>query len=300
MPYESEFKAGFDEPPADTPALWFLFQGYRLVVSHDDEKIQIPLIREPADIGLIPLRQQYLGQVIRDAEMVHCLCGEIDENVELPAGYTIENLRTLYASLDEQSFWLAGRAVQIVDWDRTNQFCGKCGSRTVQQKNERAKICPHCGLTSFPQLAPAVIVRVQKRTPDGPLILLARAKRFPTSMFSVLAGFVEPGETLEECVQREIHEEVGISVNNIAYFGSQPWPFPHSLMIAFTADYKDGELAANPDEIAEAGWYSAENLPAVPGPPSIANRLINTWLAENPQVQSLQTGIEKSWGRTVD
>jgi NAD+ diphosphatase len=189
-----------------------------------------------------------------------------------------ENLRPLYFTLDETTFWLAGRAVQIVEWDRTHQYCGRCGRTTIDQTLDRAKICPNCGLTNYPRLAPAVIVRVQRSTPTGPEVLLARAQRFPTSMFSVLAGFVEPGETLEECVQREILEEVGLSVKNVAYFGSQPWPFPHSLMIAFTADYDQGEIVVEPNEIAEAAWFASGALPNIPPPPSIANRLITTWL----------------------
>jgi NAD+ diphosphatase len=120
---------------------------------------------------------------------------------------------------------------------------------------------------------------VERRDAAGRRILLARAQRFPTAMFSVLAGFVEPGETLEECVQREILEEVGLRVKNIRYFGSQPWPFPHSLMIAFVAEHEAGEIVVDPGELAEASWFAAEALPVIPPPPSIANRLITAWLA---------------------
>jgi NAD+ diphosphatase len=267
-------------PPegVSSPALWFLFKGFRLLVYQDGNRARIPLIASPDELGVSLVRRQYLGQLTEESEIVHCFCGEVGEDVEPLPGMAFENLRPLYFTLDETSFWLAGRAVQIVDWDRTHQFCGRCGQPTVDQTHERAKICPNCGLTSYPRLAPAIIVRVQRHSAAGPEILLARAQRFPTSMFSVLAGFVEPGETLEECVQREILEEVGISVKNITYFGSQPWPFPHSLMIAFTADYDRGELAVDSIELAEAGWFAAGSLPNIPPPPSIANRLITTWL----------------------
>lgn len=279
------FITGIVAPSQEGPALWFLFQGYRLLVLSEETGARIPLIADLGQQGLMPIRQQYLGRLTTDAGDIHCLCGEVSEDTIAPPGYAFESLRPLYSRLDEQSFWLAGRAVQIVDWDRTNQYCGRCGREMTTHTHDRSKVCPNCGLTSFPRLAPAVIVRVQRMTATGPEILLARANRFPTSMFSVLAGFVEPGETLEDCVEREILEEVGITVKNIDYFGSQPWPFPHSLMIAFTADHESGDIAVDPIELAEAGWFSPESLPTIPPPPSIANRLITSWLNETAGVR---------------
>lgn len=268
---------------ANRPALWFLFRGFRLLTCRGE----MPRLSSPDESGLSLVRHQFLGYLNDAFQSVPCYCGELDDDTVLPDGCALENLRALYAGLDETIFWLAGRAVQIVDWDRNHQYCGRCGRSTISHVSERAKVCPECGLTSYPRLSPAVIVRVQQMTPNGSQILLARAKRFPsTTMFSVLAGFVEPGETLEECVQREILEETGISVRNICYFGSQPWPFPNSLMIAFTADYAGGVLAADPHELEEAGWFSADALPLVPPPPSIANRLISTWREANARETS--------------
>lgn len=269
-------------PPraVEEPAAWFLFQGFRLLVFREGSAVSIPLLASPEEAGLLPIRRQYLGRLNGDSRAVDCFCGEIAEGEEPPPGFAFENLRPLYLSLDETAFWLAGRAVQIVDWDRTHQYCGRCGHPTADHATDRAKVCPNCGLTQYPRLAPAVIVRVQRQTAGGSEILLARANRFPTAMFSVLAGFVEPGETLEECVQREIQEEVGIRVKDINYFGSQPWPFPHSLMIAFTAEHESGELKVDMLELAEADWYAPERMPAVPPPPSIANQLITAWLAD--------------------
>jgi NAD+ diphosphatase len=186
-----------------------------------------------------------------------------------------KDLRQVYGLLEEDLFVLGGRAVQIVEWDRTHQYCGRCGSRTHTKETERAKVCPQCGLHNFPRLSPAIIVAVER----GDEILLARSAHFPQGMFSVLAGFVEPGETIEECVVREVKEEVGITVGNIRYFGSQPWPFPHSLMLGFTAEYVAGELKLDPTEIAEAGWFRADALPSIPGRISIAGRLIK-WFVE--------------------
>lgn len=262
--------------PAE-PALWFLFRGARLLVGGAD----VPRIASPADLGLSVVRWQYLGRLESADGPTHCFSGEVADETPAPQGMAFENLRALYLRLPETLFWLAGRAVQIVDWDRTHQFCGRCGSPTQNQIHDRSKACPVCGLTNYPRLAPAVIVRVERRDEGGRRILLARAQRFPTAMFSVLAGFVEPGETLEECVQREILEEVGLRVKNIRYFGSQPWPFPHSLMIAFVAEYEAGEIVVEPGELAEADWFAADTLPAIPPPPSIANRLIVAWHEES-------------------
>lgn len=280
-----EFVSGISAPSHEGPALWFLFQGYRLLVRHTKTGARVPLLHHPAEIGLQPVRQQYLGYLAEGSGQLHCYCGEIDDGVVAPAGFSFEGLRPLYSQLDEQLFRLAGKAVQIVDWDRTNLFCGRCGHATAASADDRSKICPNCGLTSFPRLAPAIIVRVQRMSANGPEILLARAKRFPTAMYSVLAGFVEPGETLEECVEREIQEEVGLAINNIRYFGSQPWPFPHSLMIAFTADLESGDITVDPIEIADAAWFPAGNLPNYPPPPSIANRLISSWLSKIASVE---------------
>src|SRR5690606_32955256 len=137
---------------------------------------------------------------------------------------------------------LAGRAVQIVDWDRTHQFCGRCGSPMERLDNERAKKCPACGLSNYPRLSPAIIIAVTRRINGQNRLLLARNHRFPPDRYSVIAGFVEPGESLEDCARREVQEEVGIQIQNIRYFGSQAWPFPNSLMLGFTAEYAGGDI----------------------------------------------------------
>lgn len=274
------FTTSISPPSTTEPCLWFIFKGFRLLVIRRETDAAIPRFSLPDDAGLWVERRVYLGTLDYDTGSIHCYCGEVSESTEAPNGYVFENLRPLYSLLDEDSFRLAGRAVQIVDWDRTSRFCGRCGHETVVQTIDRSKICPECRLTDYPRLSPAIIVRVTKQTERGPEILLARAQRFPTAMFSVLAGFVEPGETLEECVAREIGEEVGIKVRNIQYFGSQPWPFPHSLMIAFTADHDSGELCLDPVELAEAAWFTPQALPVIPSPPSIANKLIQDFIAQ--------------------
>ena len=254
------------------PGYWFAFCGSRLLVLKDGERqVVAPLVGSLQELGLEPLRTHYLGAL----QGTPCYSAELPPDSKAPPGMIFGGLRRLYGLLADDFFWLAARAVQIVDWDRTHQFCGVCGERTESSEYERAKRCPHCDHTSYPRLAPAIIVAITR----GDKLLLARNQRHPQGLYSVLAGFVEPGETLEACLMREVKEEVGIDVKNIHYFGSQPWPFPHSLMIAFTCEYADGELVLEDEEIADAQWFTATNLPNIPPPISIARRLID-WFVE--------------------
>ncbi len=257
---------------------WFIFRRFDLLLSDDDEQTDVPTLNSPAELGLEPLASHYLGASSDGETFTHSFAADVDPEAEPPTGMTFVGLRSAYGRLSETAFQIAGQAVQIVNWDRTHQYCGRCGHETEDSSTERAKICPNCGLTSYPRISPAMIVRVQRAREDGTReILLARNQRFPSGFYSVLAGFVEPGETLEECVRREVFEEVGIRIGGIHYFGSQPWPFPHSLMIAFVADYESGDIIVDQDELDEASWFTAESLPHYPPPPSIANRLIEAW-----------------------
>jgi ADP-ribose pyrophosphatase YjhB (NUDIX family) len=191
-------------------------------------------------------RRIYLGYLTgADGATSHCYAAEVAGDAAIPAGLSAEGLRQLYGRLAEPLFGLAGRASQLVAWDRTHQFCGQCGAPTVASASERARHCPQCGLAHYPRIAPAIIIAVVRRQADGSRLLLARNHRFPAGRYSVIAGFVEPGETLEECARREVREEVGVEIRELRYFGSQPWPFPNSLMIGFTAEYAGGELVVH-------------------------------------------------------
>jgi NAD+ diphosphatase len=272
------------EPPEDLhePAYWFAFQGDKLCARPNGHKAEVPQAADLAQLGLMPRRQLYLGYLEDgDARRTHCYCAEVSADAALPAGLIADGLRQLYPQLDELSFGLAGRAVQILTWDRTHAFCGQCGVATEALAHERAKHCPQCGLISYPRLSPAIIIAVIRRAADGERILLARNHRFPAGRYSVIAGYVEPGESLEECAQREVGEEVGIRIKDIRYFGSQPWPFPNSLMIGFTAEYDGGEFALEEAEIADAGWFAVDALPSLPPKMSIARRLIDWFVGQN-------------------
>jgi NAD+ diphosphatase len=183
-------------------------------------------------------------------------------------------LMGLYGRVDDVRWTLAGRAVQLVEWDRTTRFCGRCATPTEPAPGERARRCPRCGLLAFPRLAPAVITLVER---PGEA-LLARGRAFPIPMYSCIAGFVEPGETLEDAVRREVQEEVGVELGRVRYAASQPWPFPHSLMIGFEAEWASGAIRIDEDEIVDAAWFRPDDLPTIPPGMSIARRLIDAWL----------------------
>ena len=216
------------------------------------------------------------GLVLGILDGRHCWAIDVAEEADVDEAL-FKDLRMLWGAMDEVTWTLAGRAVQLVEWARTHRYCGRCATATVPAHGERARRCPACGLLAFPRLAPAMITLVER---DDGRVLLARNKNFPMPMFSLLAGFVEPGETLEEAVARETLEEVGVAVGDISYWGSQPWPFPHSLMIGFRARYLSGELDLQEDEIAEAGWFAHDDLPMIPPTMSIAGRMLSAWVAE--------------------
>ena len=260
------------QPPVDLPerSLWFVFRGAELLVAAPPGAATLPHCNHPNTLGMMPQRIQYLGVLGEQ----HCFSAELAVDAVAPQGWIWQGLRALFGALDEAQFALAGRALQIVDWDRTHLYCGACGKATAARTSERSRECLGCGLVVYPRLAPAVMGLVRREN----MLLLARAQRFPKDMYSALAGFVEPGETLEQCLEREVYEEVGIRVRNVRYFASQPWPFPHSLMIAFFAEYCSGEIRVDGMEIEDAKWFDVrnlENLPRLPARISIARRLID-------------------------
>jgi NAD+ diphosphatase len=216
--------------------------------------------------GFELLREQYLGTYAGK----HCYAVEVPEMETLPAEWTGTGLRELFGHFDDTLAALSARAYQIVDWDRNHQYCSRCGNPSMLRTDERAKRCPSCNYTTYPPVSPAIMMLVTR----GREMLLARKPAFPPGRYSAIAGFVEPGETLEMTVARETREEVGVEVRNIQYFGSQPWPFPHSLMVAFTGEYAGGEVRPDGVEIEEARWFTPEELPALPPSISISRRLI--------------------------
>lgn len=256
--------------PAPQQALWFVFRRGELLVAQGGEGTAVlqPL-GGPADLGLRAAREQYLGML---GDM-HCYAAEAegDEEGEPPQGWGWVGLRNLFGAIDEDLFSLAGRAAQLLEWTRTHRFCGACSTPMEPHPAERALQCPACKLIAYPRISPAIMALVR----DGERLLLGRSRHFRRGSYSVLAGFLEPGETLEQCVAREVREETGVEVGNVRYFASQPWPFPHQLMVAFFADYAGGELRVDTAELEDARWFEIGNLPPIPGKISLARRLID-------------------------
>lgn len=254
--------------------LWFVLEKGRLLIKAGGggRDVIIPEYRELEESGMALTRKQFIGSLGGRP----CYAAAVEDGQSPPAGFSFKPLRGLLTRLDQDLVWAAGRANHLVYWEQTHNYCGACGSRVENKADEHAKICPACGLVVYPRVTPAVIVAVIKNDK----ILLARNSRARIPFYSVLAGFVEPSETLEQCVQREVREEVGIAVENIRYFGSQPWPFPDSLMVGFTAEYAAGEIRIDPAELSDAGWFDSGSLPRVPPTLSIAGQLIE-WFVHN-------------------
>jgi NAD+ diphosphatase len=252
------------------PAWWFAFRDERLLVLDHAEGVTLPFTADLAEFGLAPLRTLYLGRLAGK----DCFAAALAVDALIPDRYAFRGIRALFGALPDDLLAVASRATQLLTWERTHRFCGQCGTPTEHLPGERAMQCPNCGFTAYPRVSPAVIVQVTR----GEEILLARGLNFADGMYSTPAGFVEPGETLEETVAREIHEELGISVRNIRYFGSQPWPFPHQLMVGFTAEWDAGEIRIDPAELADARWFTRDAMPNIPTPISISRRLIDDYL----------------------
>lgn len=269
MKFKPDFNPQLKENHRD---LWFLARNGKILAVRNGDEFSLPQTNQIEEFRDNLIHQDYFG-LLGDTP---CRCAELPEAATIPEGMAFKDLRELFLSFDPVRIIASGCAVQLIRWNRIHRYCGQCGQLLQDKKDERAKFCPACDLIAYPRLSPAIIVAVIK----DKKILLARSAQFPLPFFSVLAGFVEPGETLEACVAREVYEEVGIVVKNIRYFSSQPWPFPDSLMIGFTAEYAEGDIRPDPAEIEEADWFSADNLPMIPPRVSIARHLID-WFVEN-------------------
>ena len=211
-------------------------------------------------------------------------------------------LRKSHAVLSPKEYQLASKAAELLYWDQNTKYCGVCGAPT-KWMTDISKKCPECGKEWWPSPSTAIIVRVCRMRQSDNIqtdncnkgnaiqssncessncqiseVLLVRARNFRSNHYGLVAGFLETGESLEECVERELREEVGIRIKNLKYFGSQPWPYPFGLMVGFTADYADGEIHLQKEELTEGGWFTRDNMPPIPDKASIARMLIDDWL----------------------
>lgn len=255
--------------PAVVPAdgLLFVARGLELLVTGANEARRIPTV---AEAGPLADGLHFLGHLDGRA----CYAASALENVEHLNGYGWVPARSLFGMVSDAAFGVVGRAIAIAEWDLTHRFCGRCSTPTELVNTERARRCPRCHLPFYPRIPPAVIVLIER---EGEA-LLARGVQFPGARYSTVAGFVEPGESLEEAVRREVLEEVGVSLGEVRYFGSQPWPFGRSLMVGFNARWAGGEIRIDPHEIADARWFRPDDMPEIPPKLSIAHELITGWL----------------------
>lgn len=249
---------------------WFIFQNERLLITKDGKT---PFITENTAFKQTLVRQHRLGQF--EQRIVYC--GELEAEYVLPSNIEALPLRKALELLGQDWYTIASKAFAIINWDKNHQFCGRCGAATIHKQNTFERHCPACGLLFYPRISPSIIVLIQK----GDEILMARSHHFPAGVYGLIAGFVEAGESIEEAVHREVKEEVGLTIKNLRYFGSQAWPFPDSLMISFYADYASGEINIDPHEIEAAGWYRYDHLPGRPSTKiSIGSRLLDAYLAQ--------------------
>jgi len=251
-----------------TSASWFIFQQDRLLFVRDRDHLSLPS-SQPISILL---RQHLLGEFNHQL----CYCAEIADDAYIADHFALVPLRKSFELLDPEWYHIVVKAYSVINWDKNHQYCGRCSNPTIHQSTSFERLCPHCGLAAYPRISPSVIVLIQR----GDELLMARSPHFTPGVYGLIAGFVEAGENLEEAIHREVHEEVNIDIRNLQYFGSQPWPFPDSLMIGFMAEYAGGELIIDSREIEEAGWYRYDQLPGRPSSNiSIAGKLINHFIA---------------------
>lgn len=261
----------YPEPEDPSPARkrWTLVQGSSVLFKSDPASGTV-LMPDPLPAGLACGAPVYLGT--RDDCFYYA--AEVPAGAPPPGGWQPSPVRELSGKVPDGEMAVASYAVRILDFDRSTAFCGRCGAETRPLTTERARICTACSRITYPRISPAIIVLVKM----GEEVLLARSPRFPPGVFSVIAGFNEPGENLEQTVHREVGEEVGIAVRNLRYFGSEPWPFPDSLMIGFVADHAGGDIRIDNREIEAAGWFTRSTLPPVPSKASISRALIEAWI----------------------
>lgn len=250
-----------------TDTYWFIFIANNILLLHDENGYHIPCAPHPP----LPLKNWTPRQPLPVLRGKACMAYSISVPPADMKGLETIGLRQSWHLLDKDFYQMAAKAYELLYWDSNTRYCGVCGA-PMKRHTDISKRCTNCGKEVWPQVSPAIIVRIRK----GDKILMVHALNFSRrEMYGLVAGFVETGETLEECVRREVKEEVGVNIDNIRYFGSQPWPYPCGIMIGFTADYVDGDIHVQEEELSNAGWFGADNLPPIPDKMSIARQLID-------------------------
>lgn len=257
---------------SDVCDLCFVFFKGSLLLRKFEDNLYVPNFDEIKDLNITYKNKFFIGEFGNKS----CFTVEISDEIDLTQDFKFLALREVGALMEEEIFLAAGRASEVLNWDRTHKFCGKCGNKTENKKDEMAKICPKCGNIMYPVICPAIIVGITK----GDKILLAHNKNFANNRYSLIAGFVEAGENLEDAVKREVFEEVGIKIKNVRYYKSSAWPFPNSLMLGFFADYESEKIKVDGEEILAAEWFSKDNLPNIPLKFTLARKLIDEFVKQ--------------------
>lgn len=247
---------------------WFIFFNDQLLLQRKGETYTIPYSINPP----VPVKNVLEVNLLED--MPACTAS-VDTPLEETAEYLPMGLRASYDYLDPVLHKIAGKAYELIYWDQHSRFCPSCGTKTVMQTTI-SKQCPNCKYEIYPVVSPAILVLIRK----GDAILLVHARNFKGSFYGLVAGFLETGETLEECVRREVMEETGLEINNITYFGNQPWPYPSNLMVGFIADYVSGTIRLQDEELSEGAFFTKDNLPELPRKLSLARKMIDWWLEQ--------------------
>lgn len=258
-----------------------LFRDNELLFVRSGGKLRLPDEADGVD-DILPDDLLYLGTLDNSAY----LAAELSADATVPEGFEFIGLRELYSQVPDSLYIVAGYAVQIIAWDRNNRFCPRCGSATAPREGDWGRVCTHCGRVGYPPVSPAVLILIH----DGDRILLGHKPGWG-DRYSIFAGFVEPGESLEDCVRREAMEEAGVSLDDLLYSGSQPWPFPHQVMIGFTARYAAGPVKADGDEIDDARWFPYDRLPELPPPLSLSRQLIDAWANSRRRSAAVGLGV---------
>ena len=263
---------------------YLIFICNNIILQQEGNKYSVPQAEEPP----IAVQPWTTLQELPDFNGEKCTAYSITTPPKdgLPLGMVTMDLRASFHVLSKDMYLLAGKAQELLYWDSNTKFCGVCGA-PMKRYTAISKRCTNCGKEIWPQVAPAIIVRIIRPAVVGDggdiiepeKILLVHARNFRRKdYFGLVAGFVETGETLEECVVREVQEETQLTIGNIKYFGSQPWPYPCGIMIGFTAEYVSGEISLQDEELSNGGWFSKDNIPNIPDKMSIARKLIDDWL----------------------
>lgn len=270
MPLYPDFQRVYSsDVPAREPVRWLPLREHQVVVQRTGESVAL-LTNAAVQEAFSDCAPLVLGHL---NEVTYLTC-EVAADTELPDDWRAVDLRALYGLISEPEWQIAGYASQILHWQRTSRFCPVCGQPTDPLRQEWMRHCSHCGHDRYPQVSPAVLALVH----DGADRVLLAHKPGWGDRYSILAGFVLPGESLEECVRREVEEEVGVQVTDLQYVDSQPWPFPHQLMIGFTARYESGDIRLDEEELDHAAWFDVSALPSLPSPLSLSRQILDAWI----------------------